>query len=1282
LKTWGSFSKLLVLLSFLIFVGAPWALPTARAAGDLVFVHAQVASRAYNVLQYNRSTGEFVYVAENGDVAPFTALGNIPDLAPDSLSIISLDDDQGTMLLRHGPWASLIRPATNQVIAANIGPLEDEPGISTLQMHASPSASVLADYPQAEGVYLFTGETHIRNNETVTADELLLLFIVKKDGSVYWLPIRDDIPSGRYNVRVVNDHSFRLTTRARMRRYNAEKKEYEYFHEDLTAIVDMDTGNVTIAPGLKLMTEGSVRNNPQITSNAVKLFRRADGTLNSELGLALPHVSANELARTGSPIEGTARELALVDARIRVNQSRDMAARVRAALSVVRGQERAAETLARIASAMGTAPKFKVVMLAGPTGTGKTWTAELMARVIAPDSESPLYRMSFVEHREASFLNTLLYGSGPGYVGSESVSGLVAWLLANPERGALLFDEIEKGENEALQLLQTFLDRGEVTVPPHLVAALLRQYKDVDKNKWPRELRNQTNEGRNPNVTIILRLTPNHMVFLGSNAGAEIFHGAGQTGLQGHRLRSDQEFLSANARFTENVVKDSLRSRGYGDDLIGRVQHIVPFGLIVGNDFNAITRDRLREAETSIYREYLVRLNLTDDARAFLMEENYDPLNGARAVADNVEAWLRSQVVHALDEGKIAVGDSIDVTVVRGGRTESSLLQLRRQGQSEVLHQFTAGRPLPPRPVELLERARTRLLPILERRIIGHREEIRQVVDAIVAQLQEAVDNPDRAGRPVVIYMDSTPGIGKTEIAKAVAEALFDDVDSLSSVLMNQITTEQDFFNVLVRGLTKSARSRPDAMVALLDEFPRAGAGGYRQVIQNHMMSILDEGRLPSLVEGQQGVRLPPATIFIATGNLLESAFPGGEFMTNRQLHSAYRGLLRHPERLRGLFEEAFHAALRSRLGDPILLSPLSDEQISELRTRFFAEISRVPVLSGVQLELGASAVAFFEREYVPIRGARWVRINMEKYVRVPLVSLAARQGELLRGTRVTIEFDEATREMRAVVHGPAATDTAESTAQPTTQHVLARIPRGRTEYHPEAVARAAMKTSIHEIGHALVARVLFGEGAVEEISTFGGGDGGVTYLGTTMPDYSMYTTAASGPLKIAMMLGGHVAEALFTDGETGEGASQDFRMARAAAETMLLHGSTMNLAPFPMTRGPDGQPVLSERNRARLEDQQSALLKFGAEITKEVLLTNRELALELAQRLNDSPNMTMMKAEFEQLVRGRLVVPSAERIRALAGVDRFTKKVCNELLLPKQSLWQRFKSWLRGLLA
>jgi predicted Zn-dependent peptidase len=125
-----------------------------------------------------------------------------------------------------------------------------------------------------------------------------------------------------------------------------------------------------------------------------------------------------------------------------------------------------------------------------------------------------------------------------------------------------------------------------------------------------------------------------------------------------------------------------------------------------------------------------------------------------------------------------------------------------------------------------------------------------------------------------------------------------------------------------------------------------------------------------------------------------------------------------------------------------------------------------------------------------------------------------------------------------------------------------------------------------------------------------------------------------------------------------------------------------MNLAPFPMTRGPDGQPVLSERNRARLEDQQSALLKFGAEITTEVLLTNRELALELAQRLNDSPNMTMMKAEFEQLVRGRLVVPSAERIRALAGVDRFTKKVCNELLLPKQSLWQRFKSWLRGLLA
>ncbi|MBI3543613.1 MAG: AAA family ATPase, partial [Deltaproteobacteria bacterium] len=502
---------------------------------------------------------------------------------------------------------------------------------------------------------------------------------------------------------------------------------------------------------------------------------------------------------------------------------------------------------------------------------------------------------------------------------------------------------------------------------------------------------------------------------------------------------------------------------------------------------------------------------------------------------------------------------------------------------------------------------------------------------AIIKKLALAAANPNLKGRPIVIYFDGTPGIGKTEIAKAVAEALFDDQSRLTRIDFNEIVDLGTLYRFGIEKMNAAIKTNPESQVILWDELHRITHTPSKQLIENTLMNVIDEGKLPKSPDSQEKIEMPGATVIIATGNMLELALkPGARSMTNRELMAEFRLIMRHPEQFLAVFEKSFGGAFRSRLGAPLLFSPLTDDEVDVLRDRLFEENTKIIRANGVKkVELSKSAKEFFTKEYVPLEGGRWIRRAMEMYVENALVAEIVGSEGKYEGVSIEIVWDEKARQLKGEVSRDGkVVETLK----------LADVPRTKSDYHPDVKEKTAWKTSAHEaMGHALVRTVLYGADAVAEINTFGGGEGGWMEPNTSAAGEEMYQGTKSGIKLIAVMLAGHIAE-LKALGVSANGASSDFERARSVAQTMLLDGSMPDIAPIAVIKNPStGQIDMSEAKKQELEKKVTFLLEYSAKIAEMIIDKNRELGDTVAKALHDAPDMHMTGDDFRKLVEGKM---------------------------------------------
>ncbi len=305
---------------------------------------------------------------------------------------------------------------------------------------------------------------------------------------------------------------------------------------------------------------------------------------------------------------------------------------------------------------------------------------------------------------------------------------------------------------------------------------------------------------------------------------------------------------------------------------------------------------------------------------------------------------------------------------------------------------------------QVLETEAEKLLHMEERlheRIIGQDEAVHAVADAI-RRARAGLKDPHR---PIgsFIFLGSS-GVGKTELAKALAEFLFGDEDALLRLDMSEYReyhTVSRLFGAppgyvgYEEGgqLTEAVRRRPYRVI-LFDEIEKAHPD-----VWNALLQILEDGRL---TDGQGHVVDFRNTVIIMTSNLgTEYARKGGALGFVRSDDNDERDAHAKIERA---LKQTFRPEFLNRIDEVIIFSPLTLEQVEKIVDLQMKEIRERLGDQGLTVELTDAARKWLAREgFDPAFGARPLRRTLQRYVESPLAVQLLR-GQFQAGDTVVVD--------------------------------------------------------------------------------------------------------------------------------------------------------------------------------------------------------------------------------------------------------------------------------------
>jgi len=322
---------------------------------------------------------------------------------------------------------------------------------------------------------------------------------------------------------------------------------------------------------------------------------------------------------------------------------------------------------------------------------------------------------------------------------------------------------------------------------------------------------------------------------------------------------------------------------------------------------------------------------------------------------------------------------------------------------AEVVHQWT-GIPLS----QMMESEADKLLHMEERlheRIIGQEEAIHAISDAI-RRGRSGLKDPSR---PIGSFIFIGPsGVGKTELAKALAGFMFDDEDALVRIDMSEYREQHTVSRLFGAPpgyigyeeggqLTEAVRRRP-YRVLLFDEIEKA-----HPEVWNSLLQILDDGRM---TDGQGNVVDFRNTVLIMTSNLgTEYVRKGGTlgFLQQKATDEERQAHDKVEKALKGTFRPEF----LNRIDEIIMFSPLSLEEMELIVNLQMKEVQDRLGEYNIDVQLTDLARSWLAKEgYDPAFGARPLRRAIQKYVESPL-SMELLAHKYKEGATIQVDVDE-----------------------------------------------------------------------------------------------------------------------------------------------------------------------------------------------------------------------------------------------------------------------------------
>ena len=329
---------------------------------------------------------------------------------------------------------------------------------------------------------------------------------------------------------------------------------------------------------------------------------------------------------------------------------------------------------------------------------------------------------------------------------------------------------------------------------------------------------------------------------------------------------------------------------------------------------------------------------------------------------------------------------------------ESSLLRTKVTDEeiTRIIAKWT-GIPV----AKLMESERDKILNlgnILHKRVIGQDDAVEKVVDSIIRS-RAGIQDPNR---PIGSFMFLGPtGVGKTELAKALAEALFDDEHNMIRIDMSEYMEKYSVSRFIGAPpgyvgyeeggqLTEAVRRKPYSVV-LFDEIEKAHPDVF-----NVLLQVLDDGRITD----SQGRTVDfKNTIIILTSNLgsefiLEGIDKDGNIKEDAN------------QKVQDLLKHSFRPEFLNRLSEIILYKPLKKNEIDKILDLLIVDLNKRLADRQIKIELTDKARTYLiDNGYDAVYGAR----PLKRFVQKKLETLIARkilEQVIVPKSEVVVDFD------------------------------------------------------------------------------------------------------------------------------------------------------------------------------------------------------------------------------------------------------------------------------------
>ncbi len=648
-------------------------------------------------------------------------------------------------------------------------------------------------------------------------------------------------------------------------------------------------------------------------------------------------------------------------------------------------------------------------VLIGEPGVGKTAIAEGLAqRIVSGDVPEGL------KGRTLFSLDMTALMAGAKYRGEfeERLKAVLREIKASEGRILLFIDELHtivgagktEGSSDAGNMLKPMLARGEL----HCIGATtLNEYRLHIEKDAALERRFQPVLVDAPNVEDTIS------ILRGLRERYELYHGVriADAALVTAAILSDRyisdRFLPDKAIDLVDEACASIRTEMDSmpaelDEVTRKTMRLEIEEAALKTEKDAASKDRLNSL-----RKELADLKEQRDA----MRSQWEKEKGAISFIQNlrekidharleIETAERNYELETVAELRYGTLPSLEKQLAEFEATTNEQSMLREEVTEDEIAEVV-GRWTGISVTRLMEGEREKLLQledVLHERVIGQDEAVKAVADAVL-RARAGIKDPKR---PIGSFLFLGPtGVGKTELARTLASALFDTAGNMVRIDMSEYMEKHSVSRLLGAPpgyigfeeggqLTEAVRRKPYC-VLLLDEIEKAHPDVF-----NVLLQILDDGRLTDshgrTVNFQNTIII--MTSNIGSENLLEGIDAHGQISTSSR------------EQVMMELHHHFRPEFLNRVDDTVLFRPLSKIDIVAVVELFLTELRERLGQQQVQLDITPAASDWIASEgYDSVFGARPLKRFIQQYVESPVARLLI-VGDAVPGGRIVVDIE------------------------------------------------------------------------------------------------------------------------------------------------------------------------------------------------------------------------------------------------------------------------------------